>query len=164
MGFNPGAETQVLTLGVQTDGKILAGGYFKWLGGGGVAGPLQFVRNYIGRINPDGLVDVTFNPSANNVVNAVALQADGAVVMGGIFNRLNSTPNATTGIVRNQIARITATTAGVQTLTLTGGGTVETWMRSGGGPEVSRATFEFSFDGSFYSLLGNGTRIAGGRD
>ena len=35
-------------------------------------------------------------------------------------------------------------------------------MRSGGGPEVSRVTFEFSFDGSFYSLLGNGTRIAGG--
>ena len=34
-------------------------------------------------------------------------------------------------------------------------------MRSGGGPEVSRVTFEFSFDGSFYSLLGN--RHARGR-
>ena len=35
IGFNPGAEAQVLTLGVQTDGKILAGGYFKWLGDAG---------------------------------------------------------------------------------------------------------------------------------
>ena len=28
--------------------------------------------------------------------------------------------------------------------------------------EVSRVTFEFSFDGSFYSLLGSGARISGG--
>jgi uncharacterized delta-60 repeat protein len=162
LAFNPGAETQVLTLGVQTDGKILIGGLFKWLGGGGTAGPLQFVRNYVGRLNPDGLVDQTFNPSANKPVNAVAQQGDGAIVMGGIFDRLNSTPNATTGIVRNFIARITNTTPVTQTLTLTNGGTVETWMRSGGGPEVSRVSFEFSFDGSFYSLLGYGGRVAGG--
>ncbi len=67
IGFNPGAETQVLTLGVQTDGKILAGGYFKWLGDAGVAGPLSSVRNYIGRLNADGTVDATFDPGANNV-------------------------------------------------------------------------------------------------
>ena len=81
------------------------------------------MRNYIGRLNPDGIVDSTFDPSANNVVNAVALQGDGAIVIGGIFNRLNSMPNATAGIVRNRIARITNTTPAVQTLTLTGGGT-----------------------------------------
>jgi uncharacterized delta-60 repeat protein len=162
LAFNPGAEAQVLTLGVQTDGKILAGGLFKWLGGGGVAGPAQFVRNYIGRLNTDGSVDTTLNPSANKPVNVIALQTDGGIVMGGTFDRLNSTPNATTGIVRNSLARVTNTTAGIQTLTLTGAGTIETWMRSGGGPEVSRVTFEFSFDGSFYSMLGNGTRIAGG--
>ena len=34
-------------------------------------------RNYIGRLHPDGFVDASFNPGANNVVNAVALQADG---------------------------------------------------------------------------------------
>ena len=31
----------------------------------------------------------TFDPGANNVVNAVALQGDGAIVVGGIFDRLN---------------------------------------------------------------------------
>ena len=86
--FNPGAETQVLTLGVQTDGKILAGGYFKWLGDAG--GILRSVRNYIGRINADGSVDSTFNPGANNVVNAVAVQGDGAIVVGGIFDHLGN--------------------------------------------------------------------------
>jgi uncharacterized delta-60 repeat protein len=158
--FNPGAETQVLTLGVQADGKILAGGYFKWLGDAG--GILRSVRNYIGRINVDGSVDSTFNPGANNVVNAVAVQGDGRIVAGGIFDHLGNGSVLTGGTPRNRVGRVTNTDAGVQTLTLTGGGTIETWMRSGGGPEVSRVTFEFSFDGSFYSLLGNGTRIAGG--
>ena len=36
------------------------------------------------------------------------------------------------------------------------------WARSGSGPEVSRTTFAFSFDGCFYSLLANGDRVAGG--
>src|SRR6185295_2471007 len=70
-GFNPGAESQVLTLGVQVDGKILIGGYFKWLGGAGNP-TIRSVRNYIGRLNPSGAVDTSFNPGANNIVNAVA--------------------------------------------------------------------------------------------
>ena len=84
----------------------------------------------------------------------------GRILMGGIFT-VSLRPNATTGTPRNRSGG-SRPHRGIQTLTLTGGGTVETWMRSGGGPEVSRVTFEFSFDGSFYSLLGNGTRIAGG--
>ena len=69
------AESQVHA-GVQTDGKILVGA--KWLGG---AGPLtRSVRNYIGRINPDGSVDPA-PTSANNWVNA-GNQGDGAVVIG----------------------------------------------------------------------------------
>jgi uncharacterized delta-60 repeat protein len=163
-GFNPGAEIEVLTLGVQTDGKILVGGTFKWLGGGGsLTG--RFTRNYIGRLNADaaGTVDATFDPSANNWVDAVAVQADGQIVLGGHFSRLNSEPNSTTiGIVRNSLARITATAAGVQTLTLSSNDTVVTWARSGGGPEVSRVTFEVSAGGAAYALLGNGTRVSGG--
>jgi uncharacterized delta-60 repeat protein len=157
--FNPGAEAQVLTLDVQTDGKILVGGAFKWLGAAG--GPTKSVRNYIGRINADGSVDGTFDPSANNVVNAIALQTDGGIVMAGIFSRLNSVPNGTIGIVRNGLARVTNTTAGTQTLTLANNSTVVNWARSGGGPEVVRVTFEVSAGGS-YALLGNGTRVAGG--
>lgn len=157
--FNPGAETEVLTLGVQNDGKILAGGYFKWLGAAG--GAARSIRNYIGRINEDGSVDGSFDPGASNVVNAVALQADGGIVAGGVFDRLGNGGGPGIGTLRKSIGRLTNTPA-TQTLTLTGNGTIETWLRSGSGPEVSRVTFEFSFDGSFYSLLGNGTRVAGG--
>jgi uncharacterized delta-60 repeat protein len=162
LSFNPGTETTVLTLGVQTDGKILAGGYFKWMGDAG--GSLKSTRNYIGRLNSNGTVDGSFDPGANNVVNAVALQADGAIVAGGIFDHLGNggslLPGA--GILRNRIGRITNTDAGVQSLTLSSGDTVVTWERSGGGPEVSLVTFELSAAGGPYSLLGNGTRVVGG--
>jgi uncharacterized delta-60 repeat protein len=163
LAFNPGAETQVLTLAVQTDGKILAGGLFKWLGGAGVPGPLMQVRNYIGRLDTDGIVDATFDPGANNAVNAVAVQGDGAIVAGGIFDHLGNGASllAGAGTLRNRIGRIT-NTAAVQTLTLSGGNSVVTWSRSGSGPEVSRVTFESSITGVIYTLLGSGTRVAGG--
>jgi len=159
--FNPGAEAQVLTLGLQTDGKILAGGYFKWLGDAG--GAARSVRNYIGRLNADGSVDGTFDPGANNVVNAVALQANGAIVAGGIFDHLGNGALLTGGTLRNRIGRITNTTAGTQSLTLSSGDTVVTWLRSGGGPEAVRVTFDVAVGaGPAYAPLGNGTRVAGG--
>jgi uncharacterized delta-60 repeat protein len=154
-GFNPGSESEVHTLGVQADGRILAGGYFTKLGGGGF-GDTQ--RLYIGRVNADGSLD-SFNPGAGNVLTAIALQSDGAVLAGGSFLSVGGGTGLTT--TRNSIARFT-NDAAIQTLTLTGGGTVETWLRSGAGPEVSGVTFEFSFDGTFYSLLGSGTRVPGG--
>ena len=97
----------------------------------------------------------------------MAIQADGAILAVGHFDHVGGGSGLTTA--RNEIARFPATNAAVQTLTLGGGGSspsVETWMRSGAGPEVSRVTFEFSFDGTgpnpFYSMLGAGSRIAGG--
>ena len=50
------------------------------------ADPSKSVRNYIGRLNADGSVDGTFNPGAGNIVNAVAMQADGAILAGGSFH------------------------------------------------------------------------------
>ena len=157
--FNPGTSAEVHTLGVQADGKILAGGYLTWMGAAGNFAT-RSVRNYIGRLNPDGSVDPSFNPGADNIVESVLIQPDGAIVAGGHFLNVGGGSGLTTP--RNEIARFSTTNAAIQTLTLTGGGTIETWLRSGAGPEVSRATFEFSFDGAFYSLLGSGTRIAGG--
>ena len=162
-GFNPGAEAQVNSLEVQVDGKIVAGGYFKWVGAAG--GASRSVRNYIARIDPNGVVDPTFNPGADNVINAVAVQADGAIITAGIALSVGGLQGNGILTVRNRIARFAATDAAVQTLTFTGGGSLPTnmaWARSGGGPEVSRVTFAFSFDGSFYSEIGAGTRVAGG--
>jgi len=157
--FNPGTEAEVHTLGVQADGKILAAGYFKWIGGAGNP-DTRSVRNYIGRINPDGSVDAGFNAGADNIVDAVLIQPDGGIVAGGHFASVSGGDG--TGVADVGIARFPTTGPAIQTLTLTGDGTIEAWARSGAGPEVSSVTFEFSFDGSFYSLLGSGTRTAGG--
>src|SRR5438105_4143434 len=54
--FNPGtgANAGVQTTAVQSDGKIIIGGYFSNYNGIG--------RNGIARLNADGSLDATFNP------------------------------------------------------------------------------------------------------
>ena len=64
-GFDPGANGTVRALAVQADGKILVGGAFTTLGGGGTG---TTTRNYIGRLNADGSLDTSFNPGANSFV------------------------------------------------------------------------------------------------
>ncbi len=59
---------------VQTDGKIVLGGAFSSLNG--------VTRNHIGRLNPDGSLDTTFNPGANGDVDLLALQPDGKILVG----------------------------------------------------------------------------------
>jgi uncharacterized delta-60 repeat protein len=107
--FNPGSGTGstgfVLSIAVQTDGKIIVGGNFSSFGG---------VSNFgIARLNADGSRDATFNASANGTVNAVAIQTDGKILIGGNFNGVNSVPV-------NAIAR------------LNNDGTTDTTFNSGG--------------------------------
>ena len=100
-GFDPNANNVVLAVVVQLDGKILIGGSFTTLspnGGGAVT------RNRIARLNPDGTLDTAFNPNANSDVNAIALQADGKILMGGFFTTLS--PNGGAPVTRNRIARL----------------------------------------------------------
>ena len=103
-GFNPevGGDyndfDDVISLAVQADGKILAGGNFDSLGGQ--------TRNHIARLNADGTVDSQFNPGADTSVSSLAVQADGKIIVGGGFvmlagqsrpyiARLNNTEPAT---------------------------------------------------------------------
>src|SRR6185295_7983922 len=83
-GFNPGSNQIVEALAVQPDGKILVGGGFTGLGGGTGTTPI----NHIGRINPDGNVDLSFNAGANATVHAVTVQPDGKILVGGNFTTL----------------------------------------------------------------------------
>ena len=55
------------------------------LGGGGSG---TTMRNRIGRLNPDGSIDATFNPGANGPVRSIAVQPDGRIVVGGNFTTL----------------------------------------------------------------------------
>jgi uncharacterized delta-60 repeat protein len=102
-GFDPNANGRVHVVVVQPDGKILLGGGFTTLSPNG--GP-AVTRNRIARLNPDGTLDTAFNPNANGFVDAIALQADGKVLVGGSFNGIFGIG----GQNRNFIARLDATT------------------------------------------------------
>ncbi len=74
-----GVSGQVNTIVVQPDGKVLIGGSFTNYNG--------TTRNRIARLNVDGTLDMTFNPTQgfNNDVNCIALQSDGKIIVGGKF-------------------------------------------------------------------------------
>jgi uncharacterized delta-60 repeat protein len=96
--FDPGANGDVRALALQADGRILVGGSFTTLGGGGTG---TAARQNIGRLNADGTPDLTFDPGTNGQVRALALQADGRILVGGAFTTLG-------GGVRANIGRLTA--------------------------------------------------------
>lgn len=81
----PGANNQVNTLAVTSDGKVYIGGAFTRYNG--------VVRNRIARLNADGSLDVSFAPGTgfNGGVNAIAVQTDGKVIVAGDFNIFNGT-------------------------------------------------------------------------
>src|SRR6202035_1721706 len=76
--FDPNANNYVLSIAVQADGKILAGGGFTNIGGQ--------PRTCIARLDvTTGLAD-SFNPNANSDVCSIVVQADGKILAGGFFN------------------------------------------------------------------------------
>ncbi len=99
-GFNPNAIDVVRVVVAQPDGKILLGGDFTTLTPNG---GLPVTRNFIARMNPDGTLDTAFNPNASAVVQSIALQADGKILVGGNFTTIG-------GQTRNRIARLDAVT------------------------------------------------------
>src|ERR1041385_7613978 len=99
-GFNPGtgANDRVAAVVMQTNGKILVGGWFTRVNGTN--------RNYIARLNVDGSLDTGFNaaPIANGAlasVDLVAVQTNGQVLIAGQFSSVNGTN-------RSGIARLNA--------------------------------------------------------
>jgi uncharacterized delta-60 repeat protein len=98
--FDPGVNHFVLTLVLQVDGKIVIGGTFFMMGGGGNG---TTARNGIGRINADGSLDTSFDPGTN-AVNALAVQPDGKILVGGRFVFLGSGGTAP----RSKIGRLNA--------------------------------------------------------
>ena len=83
-GFDPNANGSVSVVVVQPDGKILLGGGFTTLAPNGGA---MVTRNRIARLNPDGTLDTAFNPNADDFVDAIAVQADGKILVGGWFRQ-----------------------------------------------------------------------------
>ena len=130
--FNPNANNDVYAIAVQADGKILAGGHFN--GANSIGGQ---TRNRIARLDPTtGLAD-SFDPNANGVVLAIAVQADGKILAGGTFTTL--APNGGAAVTRNRIARLETDGRLDQTLNLsTVGSYVSRHRRSAGRQDSHR--------------------------
>ncbi len=79
--FNVGTgfDRIVKTIVLQPDGRILVGGEFKKFN--------EQPINGIARLNKDGSLDTTFRPKFDFLaaVNAMALQKDGKIIIGGLF-------------------------------------------------------------------------------
>ena len=105
LAFDPSPDNvlPVTALAVQPDGKILLGGRFTVLAPNGGA---SVTRNRIARLTVDGTVDLAWNPGANGEVDAIAVQNDGKVVLGGAFTALTS--NGGAEVTHNRLARINA--------------------------------------------------------
>jgi len=88
--FNPVAQNTVRSVVVQSDGKIVIGGDFWYLGD-------WETRSYIGRLNADGTLDFSFNPGANDKVRAMVIQPDGKIMIGGDFTTLGGGTRAYIG-------------------------------------------------------------------
>ncbi|HEX8248917.1 MAG TPA: carboxypeptidase regulatory-like domain-containing protein [Pyrinomonadaceae bacterium] len=102
--FDPnvsGGSLVVYSIGLQPDGKILIGGEFSRLAPNGGATVTRF---NIARVNADGTVDAIFDPNVNHIVNAIAVQSDGKILIVGYFRSL--APNGGTSVARNRIARL----------------------------------------------------------
>jgi uncharacterized delta-60 repeat protein len=93
-GFGPNLNTVVQTTSIQSDGKIIVGGYFTSSNG---------TASYIARLNVDGTLDTSFTPGtgADNDVNTTSIQSDGTIIIGGKFTSYN-------GTTRKGIARLNA--------------------------------------------------------
>jgi uncharacterized delta-60 repeat protein len=86
----------VRCLAVQSDGRIVVGGDFDWAGGA--------LHRGLARFHPDGSLDAGFAPrlsvdSGSPVVNAVLVQPDGKLIIGGWFHKIGEVP-------RNALARL----------------------------------------------------------
>jgi uncharacterized delta-60 repeat protein len=93
--FTPGTgpSNYIKTIKLQPDGRILVGGAFLQFSGS--------TRQYIARLQTNGVLDPTFAPApgADDVVYSIALQADGKVLIGGHFSNVNN-------LAKNRLARL----------------------------------------------------------
>ena len=88
--FSPPPANTILAMARQTNGMMLVGGW------------LQSPTGMLARIDAHGLVDTNFDPNPLfDVIRTIAVQPDGAIVVGGGFGTIGGQPRAF-------IARLTA--------------------------------------------------------
>lgn len=88
-----GVDGDLYTVSLQSDGKVIIGGYFEHYGNDAVSN--------IARLNSNGTLDASFNigTGADSDILTSTIQSDGKIVIGGAFSSYN-------GTTRNYLARI----------------------------------------------------------
>jgi len=92
-GLGNGINNSALALALQSDGRIIVGGQFS---------QIDLTQRFnLARLNADGSVDLNFDPGngPNGDVNAIVIQSDGRIVIGGTFIGYN-------GFARGGVARV----------------------------------------------------------
>lgn len=89
-----GADNSINALLLQPDGRFIIGGDFTSVGG--------LLRSRVARLLANGSLDTSFSvgSGANGSVNALALQPDGKVIIGGGFTSYNGSVSNSTRIAR----------------------------------------------------------------
>lgn len=84
--------SRVDSISVQPSGDILIGGTFTSVATTLTPSGPRVLRNHFVRVHADGTVDTAFDPGAGGaptaVINAIAVQTNGKIVVGGSFNDL----------------------------------------------------------------------------
>ncbi|MFA7687685.1 MAG: choice-of-anchor Q domain-containing protein, partial [Moheibacter sp.] len=128
---------------IQADGKIIAGGTLSSFNG--------MPASRIVRLNTNGTFDTTFNvgDGFDDTVNSIAIQADGKIIVGGLFSSFN-------GIPTGKIARLN-TDGTLDESFITGGG-----FDSGGNAYINsiaiQADGKIIAGGQFHSFNGTEQR------
>ena len=130
-----GHAGNIWALARDSAGRLVVGGSFYGVRGG-------IGRNNLLRLNADGSLDTTWNPSASGPVNALAVDGSNNVYVGGQFGTLGGQP-------RNRIARVTSA------------GAVDGWYPGGVG--ASGTVYALALDGSNNVYVGGFFTTLGGQ-
>lgn len=116
------------------DGSVIVGGQFTSIAGQ--------PRQNLAKIDADGTLDPTWNPGANDVVSAVAIDISGSVFVGGYFNNIG-------GQAKTYLAKLAGTETGAIDVT---------WS-----PQPDSNVFALASDGSGNLYVGGYFQSIGGQ-
>lgn len=138
----------VNTLALQANGDILAGGTFTITGATQRNYLARFIRNEANGGANDGALDTTFEPTiGTGAVNAITLNQDGKILLGGTFATVGGQPRPKLAWLNNRQA--------TQTLRINPSTNDIEWLRGGSAPELSLVTFEYRpSNSSTWTMLG----------
>jgi uncharacterized delta-60 repeat protein len=145
--FDPNPNGGLTALALQPNGQIVLGGNFTALQPNKTGIPSD--RSDIARINADGTIDPSFDPSLNGDADTITLLADGSMVVGGNFTTIQVGGAAliggsfanVSGVAAPNLARLNADGSFDSSFLANADGPVNAIAALPGGPALVGGTF-----------------------